>query len=212
MSSSKQIKVGAMLSYLAIAVNIIAGLVYTPWMIDKIGQSQYGLYTLANSLITLFLVDFGLSSATAKYLSRHNADGDREGAEKTLGAIYKLYLLVDAVILIILTVIFFLIDQIYVKLTPTELEQFKVVYVISAIFSVVNFPFVTFNGILTAYEKFIPLKLIDIAYRVFNVVFTVIALILGGGLYALVLVHVGVGLLVLLVKFIVIKVKNTHKG
>ena len=90
MSSSKQVKVGAILSYVAIAVNIIAGLIYTPWMIGQIGQSQYGLYTLANSLITLFLVDFGLSSATARYLSKCNAEGDREGAEKILGAIYKL--------------------------------------------------------------------------------------------------------------------------
>ncbi|MBQ9735282.1 MAG: oligosaccharide flippase family protein [Clostridia bacterium] len=206
MGKVKQIKVGAFLSYVAIVVNIVAGLFYTPWMIAKIGQSQYGLYTLANSLITLFLVDFGLSSATARYLSKYNAEGNKEAAESVLGAIYKLYLIVDAVILVVLTVIFFLIDTIYVKLTPVELEQFKVVYVISALFSVVNFPFVTFNGILTAYEKFVPLKLIDIAYRVFNVGFTVVALLLGGGLYALVTVHVLVGFLVLVVKFITIKV------
>lgn len=205
MSSSKQIKVGAMLSYIAIAINIIVGLVYTPWMIDKIGQSQYGLYTLANSLITLFLVDFGLSSATARYLSKYNAEGDKEGAESFLGAVYKLYLIVDAVILTALLIVFLLIDRIYVNLTPTELEQFKVVYIISALFSVINFPFVTFNGILTAYEKFIPLKFIDIVYRVFNVGFTVVALILGGGLYTLVTVHALVGLLVLVIKFVVIK-------
>ena len=211
MSSSKQIKVGAVLSYLAIAINIISGLIYTPWMVGKIGQSQYGLYTLANSLITLFLVDFGLSSATARYLSKYNAEGDKESAEKFLGAIYKLYILVDTVIIIVLTVIFFLIDKIYVNLTPTELEQFKVVYLLSAVFSVINFPFVTFNGILTAYEKFIPLKLIDIIYRLFNVGFTVLALILGGGLYMLVTVHVLVGLFVLIIKFIAIKITTPAK-
>ena len=210
-SSSKQIKIGAILSYAAIAINIIAGLIYTPWMISKIGQSHYGLYTLANSLITLFLVDFGLSSATARYLSKYNAEGDKEGAERFLGAVYKLYLIVDTVILIVLTVIFFLIDKIYVNLTPTELEQFKVVYLISALFSVINFPFVTFNGILTAYEKFIPLKLIDIAYRVFNVGFTVLALLLGGGLYMLVTVHAAVGILVLIIKFIAVKITTTAR-
>jgi O-antigen/teichoic acid export membrane protein len=88
------------------------------------------------------------------------------------------------------------------------------------LFSVLHFPFVTFNGILTSYEKFIALKLADVLYRIFNVGFTVVALLLGMGLYALVSVHAIVGLLTILFKFIVIKksvpvgvdFKNTEKG
>ena len=205
MDNSKQLKLGAFISYAAIAFNIVSGLLYTPWMVETIGKSQYGLYTLAHSVITLFLVDFGLSSATGRYLSKYRAVGDKEGAERFLGAIYKLYLIIDAIILVALTVVFFLIDRIYVNLTVAELEQFKVVYVISALFSVVNFPFVTFNGILTAYEKFVPLKMADLLYRVCNIGFTVIALLLGYRLYALVIVHAVVGLLSLLYKFFVIK-------
>lgn len=220
MNNSNEIKIGAILSYVSIVVNIISGLLYTPWMVETIGKSQYGLYTLANSVITMFLVDFGLGSATGRYLSKYNAEGDREGAERFLGAIYKLYLLIDAVILCALVVIFFLIDEIYVNLTPTELAQFKVVYIISALFSVVNFPFVTLNGILTAYEKFVPLKVADILYRFCNIGFTVLVLLLGYGLYALVTVHAVVGLLMLAYKFIVIKrtvpikvnFKSTEKG
>ena len=205
MNSSKQLKIGAVISYVTIAFNIISGLLYTPWMVDAIGKNQYGLYTLANSLITLFLVDFGLSSATGRYLSKYIAAGDRVGAERFLGTIYKLYLILDAVIISVLTVLFFLIDKIYVNLTPEELSQFKVVYVISALFSVVNFPFVTFNGILTAYEKFVPLKMADLLYRVFNIAFTVAALLMGFGLYALVTVHAVVGLLSLVYKFLAIR-------
>lgn len=199
-----QIKVGAMLSYISIAVNIISGLLYTPWMVETIGKSQYGLYTLANSLITVFMVDFGLSAATSRYLAKYNAEGNKEAAERFLGAVYKLYMVIDAVIFAVLFVLFFFLEQIYVKLTPAELEQFKVVYVISALFSVINFPFVTFNGILTAHEKFVQMKVIDLLYRLFNIGFTVIALLMGYGLYALVTVHAGVGLMVLLLKFIVI--------
>ena len=205
MNSSKQIKWGALLSYAAIALNIISGLIYTPWMVNTIGDSQYGLYTLANSLITLFLVDFGLSAATSRYLSKYNAEGDKEGAERFLGAVYKLYIVIDAIIFTVLLVLFFFLDTIYVNLTPQELAQFKVVYVISALFAVINFPFVTFNGILTAYEKFVPLKVADLLYRIFNVGFTVVALLLGYGLYALVAVHAVAGLLILVFKFIVIK-------
>ena len=203
--SSKQIRCGAILSYLSIALNIIAGLIYTPWMIKQIGQGQYGLYTLSNSVITLFLIDFGLGAATARYVSKYHAEGDEEKVSNFLGVIYKLYLIIDTVIFLILFLVFFLLDSIYVNLTPQEMQRFKVVYIIAAIFSIFNFPFVTQNGILTAYEKFIPLKLADIIYRILLIGFTVIALLLDFGLYALVLVHAIVGFLVILYKFIVLK-------
>lgn len=216
MNSSRQIKLGAVLSYISVALNLLAGLLYTPWMVAAIGKSQYGLFTLANSVITLFLVDFGLSSATTRFLSKYNAEGDIAGAEHFLGAVYKLYLMIDGVILVILTGIFFGIDRIFVNLTPTELEQFKVVFIISAIFSVVNFPLVTFNGILTAYEKFVPLKIADLLYRVLNVGLTVAALLMGYGLYALVSLHAIAGLAALVFKFVVIRktvpVKVKFKG
>jgi len=205
MNSNKQIKTGAIISYLAIFVNIVSGLLYTPWMIKQIGQSQYGLYTLANSLIALFLVDFGLGTATARYVSVYRAEGNQEKVNNFLGLIYKLYLLIDAIIFTVLLVVFFLIEQIYVTLTPQEIEQLKIVYVIAALFAVVNFPFVTQNGILTAYERFIPLKVADLIYRFLLVGLTVVALLLGYGLYALVAVNAITGLIIIAFKFIVLK-------
>ena len=203
--SSKQIKAGAIISYLAIAINVLTGLFYTPWMVGKIGQSQYALYTLANSLITLFLIDFGLSSATARYVSNYKAKERQQDIDNFLGVIYKLYAVIDLVIFLALTVYFFFIDSIYVSLTPEELEQFKVVYIMSASFSLINLPFVTQTGILTAYEKFIQLKLADLIYRVLLVGLTVLVLVLGHGLYALVAVHATAGILVIIYKQLIIK-------
>lgn len=205
MNGSKQIKIGAMLSYFSIALNIISGLIYTPWMIEQIGESSYGLYTLSTSLISLFLVDFGLSLATSRYVAKYRAEGDQEKVNNFLGVVYKLYMIIDALIFVILLVVYFLLENIYQTLTPTEIEQLKVVYLISASFSIINFPCITFTGILNAYEKFIQLKVADLLYRVLLVGMTVVALILGYGLYALVAVHAAVGLIKILYNFIVIK-------
>lgn len=204
-SANKQIKIGAVISYLSIAVNILAGFIYTPWMIERIGKGDYGLYTLANSLITLLLVDFGLGSAISRYIAKYRAEGRQDKIDNFLGIVYKLYLIIDAVILAALTILFFFIDRIYVNLTPDELEKFKVVYLISASFAVVNFPFVTLNGILNSYEEFIHLKLADVIYRILLIAMTVAALLMGHGLYALVTVHAIAGLIVIAYKLIVLK-------
>ena len=62
MDSSSQIKTGAILSYISIGINVLSGLIYTPWMIHSIGKEDYGLFTLALSVISLLVFDFGLSS------------------------------------------------------------------------------------------------------------------------------------------------------
>ena len=106
-----QIKVAAIISYLSIIVNLLAGLLYTPWMVEQIGKSDYGIYTLANSLITLVLVDFGLSAAISRYVSKYIAQGDQDKANNFLGMAYKLYLIVDIVIFISLAIVYFCIDK-----------------------------------------------------------------------------------------------------
>lgn len=205
MSTTRQIKVGAILSYLSIAPNIVAGLIYTPWMVRQIGQGDYGLYTLANSLITLFLVDFGLGSAVSRYIAKYRAENRQDKIDNFLGVVFKLYLIIDAVIVVALTIVYFLLDKIYINMPREELERFRVIYIMAASFAVVNFPCVSFNGILNAYEKFIQMKLADVMYRVLLVALTVLALFLGHGVYALVAVHAIVGLLIIIYKFIVIK-------
>ena len=50
-NNNSQIKSGAIISYLGIIISTIASLLYTPWMKNHIGDANYGLYTLAGSLV-----------------------------------------------------------------------------------------------------------------------------------------------------------------
>lgn len=205
MNSSKQIKLGAVFSYITIAFNMIAGLIYTPWMIEKIGQENYGLYTLATSLITMFVMDFGMGAAVARFVSRYNAKGNQRAVNNFLGVVYKLYLVIDAVILIALICVYFFIDVIYAKLSPAELETFKILYIIVALFSVVSFPFTNLNGILTSYEKFVQIKICDLFNKIFIIIMMVTALLMGFGVYALVSVNAVAGILTIFLKLIIIR-------
>lgn len=208
MKGSKQIKIGALMSYFTIAFNMVAGLIYTPWMIDKIGQNNYGLYTLATSLITLFVVDFGMSAAVSRFVSKYNAEGNQQKVNDFLGIVYKLYLIIAAVIFVALLVVRFFIDSIYSNLSPEEMDTFKVLYVIVGLFSVTSFPFITLNGILTSYERFVGLKLADLFHKAFIIIAMVIALLLGYGVFALVTINAISGLLTIAIKLLIIRKKT----
>ncbi len=197
-----QLKMGAIISYFTMAFNIVAGLIYTPWMVSKIGQSDYGLYTLANSFIAIFMLDFGLGSAVSRYISKYRAEQRYTEISNIMGIIYKLYIIIDIVILVVLSVVYFFVDSIYTELTPSELEKFKILYLIVAGYHLLAFPFTPLDGILNAYEKFTQLKLCGLLYRVLSVVLVVIVLLFSSNVVATVSATVSAHLISILAKFI----------
>lgn len=205
LSSSQQIKYGAVLSYLGIVVYILVGLLYTPWMIRVIGKDDYGLYTLAYSIIALFVFDFGISAAIQRFVAKYLAEGNKEKVNHCVSLVYKLYLYIDAAILLILAVVYFLIPYIYRELTAIQISRLEVVFVMAGLFSVISFPFIPLNGILSAHEKFVQLKTCDLLSKVLTVCINVVCLLCGGGLYDLVLTNVLVGLFVIALKYIIVR-------
>ena len=205
MEKSKQIKIGALISYFSIFFGIATGLIYTPWMMKEIGQSSYGLYTLAMSLINTFMIDFGLSMAAQRYITKYLAENDQKSVNDITGLIYKLYFAITLIILAILLVLYFFIENIYTQLTADEIEVFKGLYIIAMIYSVISFPFIPLNGMLSAYEKFIQLKLSDFVHKILGIILTIGALIAGLGVYSLVLVNLIAGILFIIVRLVMIK-------
>lgn len=203
--NSNQIKLGAIISYFAIVFNIVAGLIYTPWMVRQIGQSDYGLYSLALTVVSYFTIDFGLSSAISRFISKYRAEGDENKVSNLLGIIYKLYLIIDILVFIILIVIWLFLNNIFMSLTSNEIIKFKVIFCIIGLFTLISFPSETFNGILNSYEKFTTLKCLDLLNKILIIIFMIIALFMGYGLYALVIVNVSVGILIIGLKVFYIK-------
>ena len=53
-------------------------------MLRILGQSEYGVYSLSQSVIGyLSLLNFGFSGSYLRFYSKYVADGDTEGAKKT---------------------------------------------------------------------------------------------------------------------------------
>ena len=206
--SNKQIVSGSLISYCTIGLNVLLGLIYTPWILKEIGSSQYGLYTLANSLISLFLMDFGMSAAVTRFVAAYRAKDDKSGINQVFSIVVKLYFGIMAIVAVILLIVYLNLDTIYANLEPDELATFKGVFVITAFCVVVCFPVNICNGVLNAFEEYVALKLSDVVNRVGTVAFTVIALRLGGGIYALIIVSGVFNILTLLVKILIMSKKT----
>lgn len=199
-----QIKQGALLSYFNLGLNVLIGLLYTPWMIRTIGQADYGLYTLAMSIIGLLAFDFGLGNATTKFVCEYLAQKRQDKVNALLGLVSKLYLTLDIIIFLVFSGVYVFLPQIYEGLTTAELSTFRGVFIIAASYCTLSFPFIPLNGILTGYEKFVQLKGCDLFQRIFIVITMAVCLLCGYELYALVVVNSLAGILTILLKLYLI--------
>ncbi len=192
---------GAIISYVAIFLNIAISFLYTPWMLQQVGASDYGLYSLIISFISYFILDFGLTSAIARFVAKYRAEGNDVKVENILGLTLNIFVLIDAAIFLCLIICYLFITDIFTGLTAEELEKLKVLYVIAGTFSVLSFCLKPLDGALMAYEYFVPAKMIDMVYKVGSVVFVVVALYMGGNIYHLVLINGGLSFLTSLYRY-----------
>ena len=199
-----QYRLGALLSYAAVAFNTVAGLIYTPWMISCIGADDYGLYTLALSVVNFFLLDFGLGDSVSRFLSKYYAEGKDDAVGTFLGIVYKTYIAITCLIAIALSIVFFNIDGLYSGLTPEQMPVFKMLFVIVSFYSIFSFPFAPLNGILTANERFVALNACNFIQKVLTVLLIVVTLLMGWGVVALVIVNAAVSVLITLAKLVLV--------
>ena len=214
MNKKMQLKVGAIISYASIALSVVLGIFYTPTLVNKLGEADYSIYTIAISIISVFLLDFGLSNSVTKYMSEYFAKDEKEKAEQFYGKINQLYFILDALLIIVFTVYFFILPSVYSALDVGSIERLKVVFIILSIYNLIAFAMTPLEGIITASEHFIFLKVIQLIVKIAPAVFTIILLSIGCGLYSLVLTQVVIGVFAIVLKKLYvakrIRVKPTY--
>jgi O-antigen/teichoic acid export membrane protein len=74
-----QRKAGAFLSYIQIVLTTVIQVIYTPFLIRMLGQSEYGLYSLIASIIGyLTILDLGFGNAIIVYTAKYKATSNIE--------------------------------------------------------------------------------------------------------------------------------------
>ena len=185
---SKTVK-ATLLSYFSVAFYIISGFFYTPFLIKSLGVSDYGIYSLYASLIGYFSIDFGIGAAQTRLTARYLAEGDVNKIRDMLGITAKLYLIIDAGILLLLALCYSNLPILFPKFDAIELEKFRKVFLIACIFILFNFPFLPTKGLYIAYEKVSTYIVIDLIYKVLSLVVLCTCLYMGKGLVFVVLLN-----------------------
>ena len=177
-----QRKAGTLLSYLHILVSNTISIIYTPYMLQIMGQSEYGLTGTAGSFVSyLSILSFGIGGAYIRFNTRYRAANDREG-EKQLNGMFLTVFSCLAVLVMIGGIGCVALAGELVEDTFTAMELFKlrIILVLLTINMMITFIFNVVMMALQAYEKYLVLRIVALITSIANPILNVIALNLGG--------------------------------
>lgn len=164
MNKNTEIKIGAILSYVVIILNMVTGVFFTPFLTRMLGQSEYGLYSLVASVISyLTILDLGFGNAIIIYTSKYIAKNDKQSESKLHGMFFIIYIIIGIIAGIIGLILYLNIDKMFGNsMDIEELQKAKILMGILTFNLIITFPFSIFSSIITAYEKFIFNKCLNI--------------------------------------------------
>ncbi|MBU7007225.1 lipopolysaccharide biosynthesis protein [Phosphitispora fastidiosa] len=204
---TKQIKIGAILAYVFIGLQLISGLVFTPFLLKSLGQEEYGLYSLIGAFVAyLSIMDFGIGSTITRYVAKYRAEEDEESQNGFLATCIVLYLVIGFLVTLVGIFIYINIETIFsnsVKESQLPLAKTMLqILLCNIIISLVGY---AYPAIITAYEKHIFNKITDIGRLVLRVGVLVLLLSLGFKSLAIVIVDTCLNILILFIKIIYVQ-------
>ena len=208
-----QLKAGVVLNYVVIILNTVVGLLYTPYMLRMMGQSEYGLYSLVASVIAyLTVLDLGFGNAIVRYTAKFRAEKKTEEQYEMFGMFFLLYLVIGIIAFGIGLGLYFNVGTLFGDtMTAVELDRARIMMLLLVANLAFTFPMSIWGSIIQAYEDFVFQKSLNIFRIILNTAVMICLLHFGYKAVAMVVVQTIFNVLTLVVNFIYCRRKlNIH--
>lgn len=152
-----QRRIGAVLSYINIIAKNLVTFLYTPLLLRLVGQADYGLFQMTNSvMLSLSLLSMGFSSAYVKFYISYKVNDDYKQIRK-LNALYLLLFgFISLIAFVIGIVLVFNVGDIFGRSLDTrEINIMKYLMSIMVVDVAVTFISSVFDSNIIVNERFI---------------------------------------------------------
>ncbi|RRG08366.1 MAG: hypothetical protein DUD32_10370 [Lactobacillus sp.] len=150
-----QKKSGAVLSYINIIVKNLVTFMYTPFLLKYIGQSDYGLFQMTNSVITsLSLLSMGFSSSYVHFYIKYKSNNECENLKKLNGMYLILFCLISLIAIVIGSILAFNVDNIF-NLKQSQISLMEKLMGIMILNVALTFPSSVFDSNIIVNQRFI---------------------------------------------------------
>lgn len=196
-----QKKIGIILSYVNILIGSIIPIVYTPIMLKLLGQAEYGIYSLSQSVTSyLSLLNFGIGSAIMRYVIKYKVEKDKKSIESLIGLFLIIYLFLGLLVCLAGILLVFNIDNFFSNgLSVFEIKKLKFLIAIMTFNTFLTFITSVFTSVTMAFEKYITRYCLDILSTILIPILNIFVLYHGYGSNGMVINGLFIQIVILLI-------------
>ncbi|MFZ0772513.1 MAG: polysaccharide biosynthesis C-terminal domain-containing protein [Candidatus Sulfotelmatobacter sp.] len=182
-------------SWFSLGINVLVGLLLSPFILHRIGDTAFGIWVLIFSVTGYYgLFDLGIRSSIVRYVSKSTATGDREALAKLINTSLFTYSCIGVVSLLVTLLVSFQVDRMF-HIPSQFLSTTRWLLLLVGTSVSIGFPAGIFGGILEGLQEFYVLNWTNVVSTLLRAALIVIALHRGYGLLTLGLITVLVPLL-----------------
>ena len=190
-NENRNIKIGALLTYVMLIVSICVHVFYTPFFLRKVGDVNFGIFSFVASITSWFTVGvYALNDSFTRFSTIERKEYNSNGRTNTI--YLKMLVFLATIIIIISAIIFVLLKTGVIalnKYTPAEKDIILILYVLSSLQIVAVTIFTIFKLYIEYESKFIVVKSAMLIHSILNVLACVLALVVGKGIIVISTIH-----------------------
>ena len=179
-------------SYARFLIGMIAVFFLTPFILQRIGAEEFGLWTLCLAITGLLgVLDLGFSTAAVKYVAECAGNGKHEARNEALSTLLLVYTLLGVVVLIlVLAAIPAGIH--WFGLETADAESFRTIVTITGVAQGIALPLSIFRSALVGQGRYDVVNSFDVGIIMLNIVLVVTLLTSGLGLPGLAMANASI--------------------
>ena len=171
---------------------LCSGFLLTPFILDRVGAVEFGLWALANSVMSYgLLFEFGIGGAVIKYVAEFKARGRAEEARALVATALRLYSWLGLAALVLSLAVAPLFPRLFN--VPGDLQSEAIwVILLMGVGLATSIPCTITTSVLRGFQRYDVVSLLASVATLLSAIGTVLVLVLGGGLVGIVAVSVAV--------------------
>lgn len=184
------LKWGVILTYVSLGINIILSIIYTPVMLNILGQSEHGLYsTVSSTMSWLSLLGLGIGSSYIRFFSKYKVKNDTDAMASLNGLFLLVFCIIGTICLVCGFIIANNLQFIFADgMTAQEYDIAKKLAIVVTVDMAIGFPASVFGAIIRAHERYIQSKVAALFQNICTPLLTLPLLLSGYGSVGMVVI------------------------
>lgn len=190
-------------SWFALGIEVIVGILLSPFILHRLGDTAFGIWVLIFSITGYYgLFDLGIRSSVVRYVSKFTATGDTQDLAKLINTSLFSYGCIGALSLLVTVVVSLYVDSLF-RIPPELHSTARWLLLMVGAAVGLGFPLGVVGGFLDGLQRFYINNWTSVAQNLVRAFLIVVALHRGLGLLTVALITVALPLITSVIRGVI---------